>query len=209
MKRSLLILSLVLLIASLFGVIKAFTLPTETKTEAPVTLLDYQHEGKFDYLVYLKPSYLFGSEPQEPPLPSNLKYPTEMIDRFNLTFTYRLVPDKPAARISAEVEVRAIVKSPGAAQKEIILVPKSDAVISGTCCRTSPVLVLSASKACITPGRAVDICTVEFWVMMLAMTLPPNAGLVCMRTPINSCLPLLKSAISSPVQSAVNPELAR
>ena len=128
MKRNLLILTSVLLIASLFGVIKAFTLPTETVTEEQVTLLDYQHEGKLDYLVYLKPSHLFGPEPQEPlPPPSNLKYPTEIIDRFNLTFTYRFVPDKPVARVSEQVEVRAIVKRPGAKQEEITLVPRTSA----------------------------------------------------------------------------------
>lgn len=130
MKRLFLILSSIFLAAAIFGVYSAFTLPL--KIEEDTTLLNYEHEGKFDYLVYLKPSYLFGPEPEEPPPPpppppppSDLKYPTEIIDRFELTFAYRFVPDKPVTRISEEVEVIAIVKRPDEEEEEIILVEKT------------------------------------------------------------------------------------
>jgi len=130
MKRLFLVLISIILLASIFGVYKAFTLPLEIEEQVP--LLNYEHEGRFDYLVYLKPSYLFGPEPAEPPLPplpppppSDLKYPTESIDRFNLTFAYRFVPDKPVTRISEEVEVIAIVKSPEVEEEEITLVKKT------------------------------------------------------------------------------------
>jgi hypothetical protein len=128
MKKGLLIISFLLFAASLFGVYKAYSLPTERAVTEEVTLLDYQHQGKFDYLVYLKPSYLYGPEPQEPlpPPPDLMKYPTGIIDRFNVTFNYRFVSDRPIAGTSEEVEVRAIVKSPGAKEeKEIILAPKT------------------------------------------------------------------------------------
>ena len=133
MKRLFLILSSIFLAAAIFGVYSAFTLPL--KIEEDTTLLNYEHEGKFDYLVYLKPSYLFGPEPEEPPPPPpppppplpppDLKYPTEIIDRFNLTFTYSFVPDKPVTRISEEVEVIATVKRPDVKEEEITLVDKT------------------------------------------------------------------------------------
>ena len=132
-RRLFFILSLIALVAAIVGVYKAFTLPL--KIEEDTTLVNYKHEARFDYLVYLKPSYLFGPEPEEPPppppppppplSPPDLKYPTEIIDRFNLTFTYSFVPDKPVTGISEEVEVIAIVKRPDAEEKEITLVPKT------------------------------------------------------------------------------------
>jgi hypothetical protein len=128
MKTSLPIISFLLLIVSLFGLFRAYNLPTERLVIQEVTLLDYQHQGKFDYLVYLKPSHLYGPEPQEPPPPPPelMKYPVAIVDRFNLTFSYSLVPDRPVAKTSEEVEVRAIVKSPGAKEdNEIILIPRT------------------------------------------------------------------------------------
>ncbi|MBA7499992.1 hypothetical protein ES704_02744 [subsurface metagenome] len=132
-RRLFLILGSILLVAAIVGVYSAFTLPL--KIEEATTLVSYEHEARFDYLVYLKPSYLFGPEPEEPPPPpppppaplppSDLKYPTEIIDRFDLTFTYSFVPDKPVTGISEEVEVIAIVKRPDAEEKEITLVPKT------------------------------------------------------------------------------------
>ncbi len=50
MKRLFLILSSIVLLASIFGVVSAFSLPSEIETQIPV--LDYEHEGRFDYLVY-------------------------------------------------------------------------------------------------------------------------------------------------------------
>ena len=128
MKISLLVISFLLLVVSLFAIYKAYSLPTERAVTEEVTLLGYQHEGKFDYLVYLKPSHLYGPEPQEPPPPPPdlMKYPTGIIDRFDVTFNYRLVPDRTLAGTSEEVEVRAIVRSPGTSEeKEIILIPKT------------------------------------------------------------------------------------
>jgi len=132
-RRLFFILTSIALVAAIVGVYKAFTLPLEI--EEATTLVNYEHEARFDYLVYLQPSYLFGPEPEEPPpppppppaplSPSDLKYPTEIIDRFNLTFTYSFVPDKPVTGISEEVEVIATVKRPGAEEKEITLVPQT------------------------------------------------------------------------------------
>ena len=129
-RRLFLILGSIFIAAAIVGVYKAFTLPL--KIEEDTTLVSYEHEARFDYLVYLKPSYLFGPEPQEPPPPpppppppSNLKYPTEIIDHFNLTFAYRFVPDKPVTGISEDVEVIATVKRPDEEEEEITLVEKT------------------------------------------------------------------------------------
>jgi len=126
LRRLLLIVSVVLFVISLAGVFAARALPTEVKQEVP--LLNYEQKGSFDYLIRLKPSYLFGPEPEKPspppPQPSNPKYPAEIIDRFLMTFAYRFVPDKPVTRTYETVEVKAIVKSPGVEDKELVLLPK-------------------------------------------------------------------------------------
>jgi hypothetical protein len=118
--------SAVLLLVSLIGVIAASALPTEVKQET--ALLNYEHKGSFDYLVHLKPSYLFGPEPEKPspppPQASSPKYPADIIDKFLMTFAYRFVPDKPVTRTYETVEVKAIVKSPGVEDKELVLLPK-------------------------------------------------------------------------------------
>jgi len=133
MRRLLLIISSIVLAASIFGVCTAFGLPNEV--EEQTTVLSYEHKGRFDYLVHLKPSYLFGPEPQEPPPPppelppppppSNPQYPTEMIEGFDMTFAYHFVPDKPVTSISEEVEVIAIVNRPDVKEEEIILLPRT------------------------------------------------------------------------------------
>jgi hypothetical protein len=128
MKPSLFAVSLLLLVVAIFGVSKAYSLPAETLVSQEVTLLDYEHQGKFDYVAFLKPSYLYGPEPQEPPPPPPevMKYPAGIIDFFDLTFSYRFVPERPVAGTSGEVEVRAIIKSPGAREEqEITLMPRT------------------------------------------------------------------------------------
>jgi hypothetical protein len=55
-----------------------------------------------------------------------MKYPAEYIDRFNMTFDFSFVPDKPVAQISEKVEIRAIVKRIGVDDEEIILVPETE-----------------------------------------------------------------------------------
>ncbi|GAI80127.1 unnamed protein product, partial [marine sediment metagenome] len=115
MKISLLVVSFVLLVGSIFGVSKAFALPTEI--EEQVTLLDYQHEGTFDYLVYLKPSYLYGTS--QPPQTIS-QFPIKLIDSFEMSFIYQ-----SAEQVSQEVEVNAVLENAGVWQKTIVLVPKT------------------------------------------------------------------------------------
>jgi len=126
MRLSLVIISFVLLAGLAFGVSRAFALPTETREQIPV--LNYQHRGEFDYLVRQGASYLFGDIPLEAAArpPSALKYPTEIIDRFDMSFTYAFVPGQyELASCTAEVEVRAALRKPGEALQEVILVPRT------------------------------------------------------------------------------------
>jgi len=131
--RAVVLISIVLL-ASIFGVYKTFTLPTEI--EEQITALNYEHQGEFDYLAYLHASYLFGDIPLETNLeaneipeglPSAPKYPAEIIDAFDITFNYRFVPDKPVTKISEQVEVNAVLhNTPPIEQEEVILVPMTN-----------------------------------------------------------------------------------
>ncbi len=114
MVRLLVITCVVLLIVSLIGIIVAYGSPV--KVEQEISLLDYRHEGTFDYSVYLKPSYLFGPPPGE--LSPNPKYPARIVDTIDFTFTYN-----PVATTPAEVHIDAVLEQPGIWQKAIELVP--------------------------------------------------------------------------------------
>jgi len=133
-KVRLLAISTVLLLASLVCVSVTSALPNEIEQET--RLLNYEHQGRFDYLIHQKASYLFGdiplapaSEASESPespesTPSSLKYPAEIIDHFNLTFTYELAAEPDKLKIySAEVEVTAVLQKPDEKAKEVVLVP--------------------------------------------------------------------------------------
>jgi len=116
MKRAAIV-SAVLFIISLVGFIFAYNMPTEI--EEKTTLLSYKHHGRFDYLVYLKPSHLFGPEPKEPPPPPpNPKYIVALIDSIDMSFTY-----ETDSELLQGVEITAILENPGIWQKEIELVP--------------------------------------------------------------------------------------
>jgi hypothetical protein len=88
-----------LLLASLGCLVFSFSIPAQTQVNT--VRVSYEHDGKFDYVAYLKPSYLLGPEPPPtetatpapPPSPtpqSPLKYPADMIDRINFTLSYNL-----------------------------------------------------------------------------------------------------------------------
>ena len=125
-RKLLLILISIVLLASIFGVYKAFTLPTEIEEE--IALVNYEHKGEFDYLAYIEACYLFDdipletAEPDEPSPespPAKPKYPIEMIKKIYIFFHYCFVPDKLVWGISEEVEVKARL-----GREEVILVPK-------------------------------------------------------------------------------------
>ena len=71
---------------------------------------------------------------------------------------------------------------------------------------TSPTRAGAGGGTLNTPGRTVAIWDGESLVMIVAMTLPPSAGRVCLRIAVRLTVPFEKSPISSRVQSAVSPE---
>jgi hypothetical protein len=110
-----------LLMGSLFWVGLAFATPMVR--EKPVTLVNYQHEGVFDYTIYVKPSYLFG-----PPLPEATKgqatktlYFTSVIKDIQVEFAYEFVAYSAMTQVSSEANIVGIVTGPSGWKKEFPL----------------------------------------------------------------------------------------
>jgi len=109
-----------LLIASLLGVWRAFSTPA--KIEEPVVVLNYEHGGEFDYLVYLEPNSLYGPmQPQEKETEQETSpvFFRDIIDKAQLAFSYNFDSGQPVANITNQVEVSIIAENPGMWQKEI------------------------------------------------------------------------------------------
>jgi hypothetical protein len=123
LKVSLVILTLVLLLASGFGVWKASTMPQERKET--VTLINYQHQGEFNYLVYVEPGLLFSSPPAEiseaeaEEEEGRTLYFTNMIDDIDISFTYGFAPDYIVEDVFSAVDIVAIIHGPSGWQKEV------------------------------------------------------------------------------------------
>jgi hypothetical protein len=108
-----------LLVASLFGVWRAFSLPLET--EEPVVAATYEHRGQFDYLVYLKPNSLYGSpQPQqETQQETSRVFFRSIIDEAWLSFSYNFSCSQSLSSVTNEVVVAVMAGNPSVWQKEI------------------------------------------------------------------------------------------
>jgi hypothetical protein len=129
MKIVLPVICFVLLITSLFGVIKAFSSPPQISVTKEITLLDYRQQGKFDYRVTVKPSHLYGPEPANPvpSLPEVMKYPINSIDRIALNFDYRFVTAQTLPENAAEdIEITGVLRQANQSDtKTITLLPRT------------------------------------------------------------------------------------
>ena len=127
----------VVLLGSITGISRAYTVPVEVTEQ--VVVLNYEQKGEFDYLARVKASYLsddipleISSETNESPAippspPTTPKYPAEIVERFNITFTYEFAPDNESVRkISEEVEVTAVLDRKNLGQESIVLVPATN-----------------------------------------------------------------------------------
>ena len=123
--RRVAIVSAVILIISLIGLLAGSALPVQVEQE--VSQLSYMHSGRFDYLVYLKPSYLFGPEPEEPPEPPpNVQYPVALLeDEIDMIFRFD-TNSTLLQSVKQGVKIVAILQSGDLWQKELELVPVTD-----------------------------------------------------------------------------------
>ena len=114
-----------LLVACLFGVWESYTMPEVW--QEPVTLVNYQHEGVFDYTVYIKPSSLFGPPPAEPQAEATKLYFTNIIEDIEVAFTYEFVAQSPMTQVSSKASIVGIVTGPSGWKKEFPLASISGA----------------------------------------------------------------------------------
>jgi len=123
--RRVAIVSAVILIISLIGLLAGTTLPVQVEQE--VSQLSYMHSGQFDYLVYLKPSYLFGPEPEEPPEPPpNVPYPMAIIeDEIDMSFRFD-TNSTLLQSVKQGVKIEAVLQNGDLWQKALELVPVTD-----------------------------------------------------------------------------------
>jgi hypothetical protein len=119
-----------LLIASMFGVLKASSLPT--KMEQPTTVANYEHTGEFDYLVYLKSNSLYGpmqtedgTQTTEEAEQLSMVFFRNIIDDARLGFNYDFSCSQSLSSITNEVIVTVIAENPDMWQKEITILEKT------------------------------------------------------------------------------------
>jgi hypothetical protein len=118
------VLALGLLVFSLYGTWKAYSTPK--LVEEPIALTNYQHTGKFDYLVYVNPSHLFGNPAESPAEAGTSLYFTNIIDNIEIVFDYGLIADGQTTNLSSDVDIVAIVTGPSGWQKEVSLTSARD-----------------------------------------------------------------------------------
>jgi hypothetical protein len=87
----------------------------------------YEHEGRFNYVVYLEPSTLYGDsihteeeEAEESPV-----FFRDIIDYVYLLFSYSFDCSEPLASIDNRVVVNATVENPGMWQKDVFLLEET------------------------------------------------------------------------------------
>jgi hypothetical protein len=125
-----LIILAILAVVSLGGLLLAGAQPA--MIESKTTRLSYEHSAKFDYLAYLNPSYLLGPEPTPPASPaatpaaipqSALKYPADMLERFNFTFDYQFESQQPLENFRQRISASASAQDADKKALNIVLLP--------------------------------------------------------------------------------------
>ena len=113
MRRLLPFISGVLFLAALVGLIVTISLPGKIKQTSP--LLNYDHRGRFQYLLYLKPSSLSGT-----PLPPTSTYPAAVVSKIDFIFRYSKVE-----KTAVDISINAVLENPGIWKKTLPLLPKT------------------------------------------------------------------------------------
>jgi len=115
-----------LLVASAVGLWHSFSAPSEVEIPGA----SYEHKGQFDYLVYLKPSTLYGTsiqpqEKKETEEETPLVFFRDIIDEVQLAFSYKFDCSEPTTGITNNVVVTIIAENPGMWRKEMRQVEES------------------------------------------------------------------------------------
>ncbi len=109
---------LILLSVSIFGLHDAYS--SSVESEEKVTVLNYESEGEFEYLVYPDPQAILNPSLQS--TETGEIYFTQLIDSVDLSFSYNLISIEPVKEFSEEVRIVAIIENPGSWKKELLLV---------------------------------------------------------------------------------------
>jgi Tfp pilus assembly protein PilO len=117
------ILMIILFIGTAFCVGWTFTRP-QTSGDI-ITRVRYSHAGLFDYDVYVNGSTLHGTPSQTEE--QNSIYFTNIIDTIDVSFDYELLTEATMAEFTGNVEVKALLERTGEWQKEIVIVPRTEA----------------------------------------------------------------------------------
>ena len=118
MKPYVVAVGLLVLVASLFGVGKSFTSPTEKEVEKAVKVLGYEQDGAFNYTVVTKPAFFYGNAPPSTPEPTP-PIPIKFIERFDMSFSYQ-----SSAASNENIEINAILENPNSWKKKVNVVPQ-------------------------------------------------------------------------------------
>lgn len=105
-----------MLVLSLTAFVISSLIPDQVKRE--IALVNYSQTGKFSYLIYLKPSVLYGPAPQA--TPPNPRYPLAAVSTIDFTYSFSPVTKGPESSY-----VEAVLENPGIWQKRITLVPQT------------------------------------------------------------------------------------
>lgn len=113
-----------LLVASGVGLWYSLSVPSEVEVPA----VSYQHNGQFDYLVYLEPNSLYGEfvPPEEEPEEIEEAEETPLVffrdimeDDVTMAFSYKFDCSGATARVTNDVVVTLTAENPGMWQKEV------------------------------------------------------------------------------------------
>lgn len=108
----------ILFLVSLILVLMAFRVST-TKEQTTIQTT-YKLKGKFAHTAFGQDPSKRGAEA------SKAKYFANLIEAVDVSYRYRFVPAGPAGQDVEEVEITALLESPGLWEKEVVLVPKAE-----------------------------------------------------------------------------------
>lgn len=107
-----------LLAGSFYNLYRVYSEPSTVSKEVPV--YSYQHQGKLDYQVQIKPNSVFNEKTLGP----GESYYSNLVEAFDAHCSYSYTADQPA-KLTASYMVVAVVEEPEVWAKEFPLVPKT------------------------------------------------------------------------------------